>query len=250
LQTQPATLGKRLTLKSRSLFNLKDYFGRLVPATFVKRLNRFVVVAQVDGELHTAHLSDTGRLTELLIPSSPLLLAPNPRGKLDYRVVAVEKGGEWVLINTQVHPEVARRLIEEGYLGFKPEKVRREVKAGKSRIDFLIDDHFYLEVKGCNLAVGGKCLFPDAPTERGRKHLEELVELKRRGYRAGVLFLAFRRCSELLPNSKTDPAFAEAFERAKSEGVEFFAFNLSLDPSTGGVEVVGELPTAVRFKKF
>ena len=249
MQTQPATLGKRLTLKSRSLFNLKEHFGRLVPATFVNRLNRFVVVAQVNGELRTAHLSDTGRLSELLTPSSPLLLAPNPKGKLDYKVVAVKKAGQWVLINTQVHPKIAQRLIEEGYLGFRPKEVRREVKAGKSRIDFLIDGHFYLEVKGCNLAVSGKCLFPDAPTERGRKHLEELIELKKRGYRAGVLFLAFRECAELLPNSKTDPAFAEAFKRAKSEGVEFFAFNLSLNPVSGEVEVVKALlPT--KFKKF
>ncbi|MEO2065188.1 MAG: DNA/RNA nuclease SfsA, partial [Desulfurobacteriaceae bacterium] len=182
------------------------------------------------------------RLRELLTPSSPLLLAPNPKGKLDYKVVAVKKSDEWILINTQVHSKIAQRLIEEGYLGFKPKEVLREVKVGKSRIDFLIDKDFYLEVKGCNLVVNGTCLFPDAPTERGRKHLEELIALKRKGYRAGVLFLAFRRCSELRPNSETDPAFSEAFERAKALGVEFFAFNLSLHPLSGKVRVVGKVP--------
>jgi len=234
-------LEKRLTLKSRSLFNLKDYFGRLVPATFIGRLNRFVVLAQVSGKPCTAHLSDTGRLAELLIPSSPLLLAPNPKGKLDYKVVAVKKAGQWVLINTQVHPQIALRLIEEGYLGFRPKEILREVKAGGSRIDFLINGHFYLEVKGCNLAVNGKCLFPDAPTERGRRHLEELIKLKKKNYRAGLLFLAFRRCTELQPNSKTDPQFAQAFEKAKAFGVELFAFNLSLNPSTGEVRVIKKI---------
>jgi len=232
-----------LRFKSPSkLLDLKEEFGELLTGTFVERLNRFVVLVKIGGELKKAHLSDTGRLRELLTPSSPLLLAPNPKGKLDCKVVAVKKSDEWILINTQVHSKIAQKLIEEGYLGFRPKEVLREVKVGKSRIDFLIDKDFYLEVKGCNLVVNGTCLFPDAPTERGRKHLEELIALKRKGYRAGVLFLAFRRCSELRPNSKTDPAFSEAFERAKASGVEFFAFNLSLHPLSGEVRVVGEVP--------
>ena len=237
-------------MKSRSLFNLKEHFGRLIPAEFVDRVNRFVVLARTEGEIRRAHLSDTGRLKELLTPSSPLLLAPNPRGKLDYKVVAVKKGSEWVLINTQVHSKVAQSLIEKGYLGFRPESVLREVKVGGSRIDFLIDGNFYLEVKGCNLAVNGTCLFPDAPTERGRKHLEELLELKKRGYRAGVLFLAFRDCSCFLPNFKTDPEFGRTFRRALSEGVEFFGFRLSLNLERGELLIKSPLELCESLKNF
>ncbi|ADU97304.1 sugar fermentation stimulation protein [Thermovibrio ammonificans HB-1] len=224
------------------VLDLKEEFGQLTFGTFVERLNRFVVLLLVNGELKKAHLSDTGRLRELLVEGAPLLLAPNPRGKLDYKVVAVKSGGEWVLINTQVHPKIAQGLIEAGCLGFKPKEILREVKRGRSRIDFLIDGDFYLEVKGCNLVKEGVCLFPDAPTERGRKHLEELIRLKREGFRAGVLFLAFRSCFSLRPNAETDSAFAEVFSEAKLSGVDFFAFRLVLKPLSGEVWAVEEIP--------
>ena len=237
-------------MKSRSLFNLKKHFGRLIPAGFVDRVNRFVVLARVEGEIKRAHLSDTGRLKELLVGGAPLLLAPNPNGKLDYKVVAVKKEGKWVLLNTSLHSKIARLIIEKGFLGFKPRSVRSEVKAGKSRIDFLIDENFYLEVKGCNLVIDGACLFPDAPTGRGKKHLEELVRLREKGYRCAVLFLSFRDCSCFMPNFRTDPDFGRAFKVALEKGVEFFGFKFFLDGERGELHLKSPLKPCESLKNF
>jgi len=124
-----------------------------------------------------------------------------------------------VLINTSLHSAIAEKLIKLGVLGFKPQKVKREVKIGSSRFDFLVDGSAVVEVKGCNLVINDTCLFPDAPTERGRRHVEELIELKRKGLRPFVLFLLLRKCSRFSPNKKTDPAFAQALQIALAEGV-------------------------------
>ena len=213
------------------LINLRSYFGSFTEGRLLRRINRFVVLVEVNGKERRAHLSDTGRLGELLKEGAPVLLAPNPRGKLDYKFVAVKSGLEWVLLNTSVHSLIARRIIEEGLLGFKPKELRPEFRFGRSRIDFLIDGNLLLEVKGCNLVRGEICLFPDAPTERGRHHLEELVSAVKRGYRGALLFLAFRSCRSFLPNRETDPQFAEALESAIREGVELFVVRLSFLPS-------------------
>jgi sugar fermentation stimulation protein A len=221
-------------LKFRSpfkLLSLRDYFGELFRASFLMRLNRFTLFVEVNGVVKRAHLSDSGRLKELLREGAPLLLAPNPKGKLDFKAVAVRSEGEWVLINTSLHSPIAELLISRGILGFKPREVKREVSVGNSRIDFLLDGKFFLEVKGCNLKEGSTCLFPDAPTERGARHVAELLSLKRKGFRAALLFLVFRNCSYFSPNFEVDPKFSRLFLQSLREGVEFFAFKLSLSES-------------------
>lgn len=222
--------------------NVKELFKELTFASLIERINRFCALVRTKTGVRKAHISDTGRLKELFLPGSPLLLAENPKGKLDYKLVAVKSGEDWVFLHTPAHLLIAERLIREGFLGFYPKEIRKEVKHGKSRIDLLIDGNFYLEVKGCNLVKGCTCLFPDAPTERGRKHLQELILLRQRGFRTGVLFLAFRPCSCFSPNAGTDPLFAKSFKRALSSGVEFFGVKLRFLPETGGIYVDGELP--------
>jgi sugar fermentation stimulation protein A len=222
------------------LVDLQEVLGPFTPGTFVRRLNRFVVEVEVDGQLKRAHLSDTGRLKELLLPSSPVLLAPNPKGKLNYKFVAVKSGSEWVLLNTSVHSLIASRLFESGALGFKPQKVEREVKFGESRIDFLLDEKLFLEVKGCNLVVNRRCLFPDAPTARGAKHLKELLKAVESGKRAALLFLCFRECSCFSPNSSTDPNFSALFYSCLNSGITVFAARLKFTPS-GKVIFKGKL---------
>ena len=212
------------------LLDLKPHFGEFIEGKFLERLNRFVVQVEVGGEVKKAHLSDTGRLGELLTPGAPVLLSPNPKGKLDYKFVAVEKEGEWVLLNTSVHSKIARRVLETGLLGFKPRSLKAEHRFGGSRIDFLVEGNLLLEVKGCNLVEDGVCLFPDAPTERGRRHLGELLSALKGGYRAAVLFLAFRKCNCFLPNEKRDPDFSAAFYEALDAGVEFYAVQLEFRP--------------------
>ena len=228
--------------KPYEVFNLRELFKELSFATFVERLNRFCALVRTEEGLRKAHISDTGRLVELLSPGSSLLLGENPEGKLDYKLLAVKGREGWVFLYTPAHGLIAERLIKKGLLGFFPKEVKREVKYGRSRIDFLVDGDFYLEVKGCNLLKGKTCLFPDAPTERGRKHLMELIDLRQKGFRAGVLFLAFRDCLCFSPCEEIDPEFSEIFKRALSSGVEFFGMKLKLLPETGGVYVKGELP--------
>jgi len=213
------------------LLNLREFLGDFLKGRFLKRLNRFVVLVEVDGKVKKAHLSDTGRLRELLVEGAPVLLSPNPRGKLDFKFVAVKKEREWVLLNTSVHSKVARRVLEEGLLGFRPKRIKPEFTFGSSRIDFLVDDSLLLEVKGCNLVVGRTCLFPDASTERGRRHVEELLTAVKRGFRGAFLFLAFRECSCFRPNRETDPEFSNLFYRALEEGIEFYGVKPQFLPS-------------------
>jgi sugar fermentation stimulation protein A len=213
------------------LVNLQEVLGPFTSGKFVRRLNRFVVEVDVDGQLEKAHLSDTGRLKELLVPSSPVLLAPNPKAKLSYKFVAVKSDFEWVLLNTSVHSLIASRLLESGVLGFKPEKLEREVNLGGSRIDFLLDENLFLEVKGCNLVVNRRCLFPDAPTLRVAKHLRELLGAVKAGKKAALLFLCFRECTCFSPNSLTDPDFSALFRSCLNLGITVFAAKLKFTPS-------------------
>ena len=215
------------------LLNLKDYFGEFTRGTLIERPNRFVALVEVNGEVKRAHVSDTGRLGELLERGAPVLLSPNPKGKLDYKFVAVKKEEDWVLLNTSVHSIIARKVLERGLLGFKPKTIKPEFNFGNSRIDFLLDENFLLEVKGCNLVENGICLFPDVPTERGKKHLKELTAALRKGFRAGLLFLAFRNCSCFLPNKKRDPDFSSLFFEALKSGVEFYGVRLRFSESVG-----------------
>ncbi len=222
-------------MRFKSLFNVKEYFGELLKGKFLERENRFTAKVLVEGREARAHVADTGRLRELLKKGAPVILSHNPKGKLDYKLVSVKRGREWVLLNTQVHGKIAERAIREGLLGFKPKEVKREVKVGSSRIDFLIDGELFIEVKGCNLVESKKCLFPDAPTKRGRKHLEELIKLKERGYSCGILFLAFRNCGCFTPNEKRDHLFTETFKEALKKGIKFFGIKLSFNPKTGEI---------------
>ncbi len=207
------------------LLNVENYLGPLTYGTFKERINRFTVKVDVEGREFLAHLSDTGRLKELLTPGSPVALALNPRGKLDFKLVSI-KADEWVFLYTPLHSRIAEKLIRRGILGFKPKDIKKEVKVGNSRIDFLVDNNFFIEVKGCNLKIGNTCLFPDAPTKRGRKHVEELISLQQKGYPTAILFLLFRNCSHFKPNAAIDPDFYEAYRKARKSGTQILTVNL------------------------
>ena len=217
------------------ILNVKELLGDLTRGLFIERPNRFVGLVSVDRKILKAHISDTGRLKELLVPGARTLLGENPRGRLDYKLIAVERDDEWVFLNTSLHSKIAEEIIRKGFLGFVPSKIEKEVRWGKSRIDFRVNSNFYIEIKGCNLSKNDVCLFPDAPTERGRKHLVELIELKHRGFRTAVMFLAFRSCNCFKPNKERDPLFSEVFEQALKEGIEFFGFKLGFDPESGWI---------------
>ena len=208
--------------------------SNLIEGNFVERPNRFTVVFKTNeglkGQmLEKAHLRDPGRLKELLLPDVALLLRPalNPDGrKTKYDVVAVKKDDFWVLINSGFHSDIAQNLIESGRIGeFSDCSVeRREYTYGKSRIDFLLSDdndkRMLVEVKGCTLVEDGLARFPDAPTTRGKKHVEELTRAVGEGLKSAVLFLVLSEdACRFTPNRVTDPEFSQALEFAHERGV-------------------------------
>ncbi|MCE5213785.1 MAG: DNA/RNA nuclease SfsA [Methanobacterium sp.] len=200
--------------------------------TFMDRPNRFTVEFKKGSKTELAHLRDPGRLRELLTPNVKLLLrqAKNvSRRKTKNDVIAVLYEDRWVLINSGFHSDMAEVLIESRLIkefeGYHVEK--REFTYGKSRLDFLLssndkemDKKLLLEVKGCTLVENGLAKFPDAPTKRGKRHIDELINARKEGLNAAILFLIARDdAMRFSPNWDMDPDFSEALFRAVKEGV-------------------------------
>ena len=211
-------------------------------ATFVARPNRFIAECLLDGERVVAHVKNTGRCRELLIEGVTVYL-DEPIGKerkTKYDLVAVEKhlpGGEIMLINmdSQAPNNAAAEFLKFCNL-FPNAIIRREVTKGNSRFDFCIEQEgktTYLEVKGVTLENDGIAAFPDAPTERGVKHIMELIELKRQGYGAAVLFvIQMKGINEFRPNDITHRAFGDALRLAQNNGVDIYAFDCTVTPDS------------------
>ncbi len=210
--------------------------NNLIHGKFIERPNRFVVVFETEpGLTEIAHLRDPGRLKELLIPEAKLLLrkaTPNPKRKTKYDVIAVFNHDIWVLINSGFHSDIAADLIETGMIKELSNYsiMRREYSYGKSRIDFLLTNQekfkMLLEVKGCTLVEDGLAKFPDAPTLRGRKHLDELSHSICDGFKAAALFLIIRNdAMEFTPNTEMDPDFSAALVSAMENGVYIIAYS-------------------------
>ncbi len=212
----------------KRLFDLKE-LGRLEEGIFLRRPNRFVAEVEREGRTLRVHVADTGRLEEILTPGRPLLLRPNPHGmKTDYTLVAARMEEGWVLINTRLHPIIAHRAIEQGVLGFIPRTLKQEVSFGASRLDYLADDT-YVELKGCSLVLENSCLFPNAPTVRGTRHLRELIAARAAGHGAAILIMALRPCRCFAPHPERDPEFRRTFFEALDNEVEFYGFHVRID---------------------
>ena len=196
-------------------------------AKFVDRRNRFVAVADLDGREEIVHVKNTGRLRELLVPGSLIALQQitNPNRKTQYDLIAAEKPGlGWVNIDSQVCNQVVQEWLEKRPAPFAGlTRVRPEYRYGNSRFDFYLEQgerRGLMEVKGCTLELDGVGYFPDAPTERGVKHLRELSKAAKEGFDCCLAFvIAMPGVQRVLPNEKTDPAFAKAFGEAIDAGV-------------------------------
>jgi len=211
------------------LLDLKK-LGKLEEGEFIHRENRFVGICKVNGKEYRCHISDTGRLKEILTKGRKTLLLKNPKGmKTDYKMVAVEMGEGWVLLNTSVHSRIAQQVIQKGLLGFKPKTLKREVVFQESRLDFLVDGNTYIELKGSNLLKGDTCLFPDAPTIRGRKHLKELIKAVEKGYNAIILMMVLRDCDCFCINREMDMELYRTFKEALEKGVKFIGFKVKIN---------------------
>ncbi len=226
-------------------------YRNLTPARFLARPNRFIAQVELDGKTETVHVKNTGRCKELLVPDATVYLAEgdNPSRKTRYDLVMVEKMREGrlpLLINmdSQAANTLAEEWLRRGEL-FPPDAVlRREVTYGKSRFDFFIEDgnrRTFLEVKGVTLERDGIAAFPDAPTERGVKHIEELIACQKDGYSAYLLFVVqMKGVSHVIPNDVTHPAFGDALRRAKAAGVTLLAVDCLV--TTEGVTPDSLLP--------
>ena len=218
-------------------------YNSIRKATFIDRPNRFIANVDIDGATHTVHVKNTGRCRELLIPGVTVYL-DRPEGRArrtEYDLVAVEKvreGKEPLIINMDSqmpNDAVAEWLPASGLFG-KDAVIHREYTVGSSRFDFMIedgDDICYLEVKGVTLEEDNVAMFPDAPTERGIKHLSELAELSHKGYRAYVVFLIqMKGVIAFRPNDRTHKAFGDALRAADLAGVRIIVLDSLVTPDS------------------
>ena len=201
-------------------------FTDILKGTFIRRPNRFVIHCAVEGGVLEAYLPNPGRLWELLLPGCTVYLVrrtPGGLGRLTHTAVAVEREGIPLLLHTHLNNAVAAALIGKRRIpGLEDATVTRaEARVGHSRFDFLLERGgrpFYLEIKSCTLAGNRIAMFPDAVTARGKRHLEELAAMSRRGTRCGVLFLVhWPHARFFLPDYHTDLAFARTFTELRED---------------------------------
>ena len=210
-------------------------YETIIPGKFMARPNRFIAHVETAAGLQVCHVKNTGRCKELLVPGAKVYLekGQNPARKTGWDLIAVEKGDRLINMDSQLPNKVAEEWLAQGGLG-QFSQLLREQTWGASRLDFCLKDARrtkYVEVKGVTLEEGGKVYFPDAPTARGTKHLEELTRIRREGMEAAVLFVVqMKGVSSFSPNGATDPAFSDALRRAKDAGVEIAALDCVVRP--------------------
>ena len=221
------------------------HYANMVPGTFLSRPNRFIAHVEIGGQAQVVHVKNTGRCWELLVPGAPVWCqrSGNPARKTQYDLIAVKKGQRLINMDSQAPNIAAREWLEGGGLG-KIENLRPETVHGDSRFDFSFTLHgkpCFLEVKGVTLEQTGVCAFPDAPTERGAKHLRGLAAAARQGYGAYVLFvIQMEDVKYLHPNDRTDPNFGAALREAAEQGVQILAAACHVSEDT--MEISGSVP--------
>ena len=216
-------------------------YNRIVSGTFLQRPNRFIAHVLINGIEEICHVKNTGRCHELLAPGCTVycFVSDNPLRKTKYDLIAVEKktknGILLVNMDSQAPNAAAKEWLQSGTSPFgKLDVIRPECKFGNSRFDFYLEKEkrrIYLEVKGVTLEDKGVVLFPDAPTERGVKHVQELIRCRTEGFETYVLFVVQMECAlYFTPNRKTHPQFADALQEAQQAGVKLLAYTCNVVP--------------------
>ena len=208
-------------------------YSNVTKGIFLDRLNRFIAHAEIEGRRETVHVKNTGRCRELLLPGAEVwLTAPGTEGrKTKYDLVAVRKdSGLLINIDSQAPNAVVKEWLEKQDY----DRVVPEYTYGDSRIDFYLErgeERTLMEVKGCTLEIDGIGYFPDAPTERGVKHLRELAKAVKKGYRAVIAFaVQMDGITEVRPNIGTHPEFGDAMREAREAGVEVLFLPCHVEP--------------------
>ena len=212
-------------------------YTNMVPGFFLARPNRFIAHIEIDGQVQVCHVKNTGRCRELLPVGAQVWCQQfdNPTRKTKFDLITVKKGHQLINMDSQAPNKAACQWLRAGGLGPITD-LRAETRHGNSRFDFSFQKDgrpCFLEVKGVTLENDGICAFPDAPTERGTKHLKELTALAQAGYGAYVLFvIQMADVRYLHPNDDTDPAFGAALREAAARGVQVLAMDCHVTEDT------------------
>lgn len=212
-------------------------YSSMVTGRFLRRPNRFIAHVEIDGREEIVHVKNTGRCRELLPPGAEVWCqkASNPNRKTQYDLITVRKGERLINMDSQAPNIAASEWLRSGGLG-NIENLRPEVFHKDSRFDFSLTKDgktCFLEVKGVTLENDGVCAFPDAPTQRGTRHLRGLTEAAKEGYGAYVLFvIQMADVKYLHPNDATDPEFGAALREAAQNGVQILAMDCAVSETT------------------
>ena len=212
---------------------------------FVERPNRFIAYVEIDGNIEKCHVKNTGRCKELLIPGVTVYVDENhnPNRKTKFSLISVEKEGRFVNMDSQAPNKAVLEWLKEGKFLEDSIEIKPECKYGDSRFDFYVKTktrELFIEVKGVTLEENGIVRFPDAPTERGVKHINELIKAVEEGYEAMILFvIQMEKVIYFEPNDITHKAFGDALREAKQKGVIIKAMDCSVSPNH--MEIMNEV---------
>ena len=215
-------------------------YDRVIRGEFLARPNRFIARVRIGERIETCHVKNTGRCAELLVPGAEVTLAEadTPGRKTRYDVVAVQKGGRYINRDSQAPNKAAAECLPRLFPGVL--RIRPEAVFGDSRLDFFLETEkggMYVEVKGVTLEAAGTALFPDAPTERGIKHLRELEKCVAAGFCAALLLvIQMKGPVRFRPNWETHAAFGEALLHARDAGVQVLAYDCAVTPDSMTVD--------------
>lgn len=229
-------------------------YERIETGRFLERPNRFIAYVEILGKRETVHVKNTGRCAELLVPGATVYVqkTDNPERKTQWDLIAVEKGERVVNMDSQIPNKVVEEWLRNGNLFPNATLIRPETTYGKSRFDFYIEADgrkIFMEVKGVTLEDNGVVRFPDAPTERGVKHVEELAEAVKAGYEAYLFFvIQMKDVKYFAPNRKTHAAFGEAMQRAKAKGVHILAYECEV--AKDSIEITKEVPVILEHESL
>lgn len=221
-------------------------YTNIMAGKFLARPNRFIAHVEIAGRVEIVHVKNTGRCKELLLPGVTVYVQHFPEGKrkTKYDLIAVEKQNILINMDSQAPNKVVQEwLVEQEPFG-KITYLKPECKHGDSRFDFYLETEskqMFIEVKGVTLEEKGVVMFPDAPTERGVKHVQELCHCLEQGYEAVIIFVVqMSGMCYFTPNRRTHAAFADALERAEACGVRMLALSCAVTPES--LAINGEIP--------
>ncbi len=213
-------------------------YSHIVQGEFLERPNRFIAYVNIAGRKETVHVKNTGRCKELLLPGAKVYLekSDNPHRKTQYDLIGVKKGEMLVNMDSQAPNRVVEEWLRSGGLFSDVVTLKPETFYGNSRFDFYIEtknERIFMEVKGVTLEENGVVRFPDAPSERAVKHVQELIKAREDGYQVYVLFvIQMGEAAYFTPNVNTHPEFACALKKAAEKGVQVLAYNCLVTPDS------------------